>query len=49
MGSERQGLSSEQAADCHQVLRLPMHGRATSLNLAVATGVMLYDMLDKLV
>ncbi len=47
LGSERQGLSSEQAAICHHVLRLPMHGRGSSLNLAVAAGVMLYDMLEK--
>lgn len=47
LGSERQGLSEEQAAVCHHMLRLPMHGRGTSLNLAVAAGVMLYAMLDK--
>lgn len=47
MGSERQGLSEEQAAACEVLIRLPMHGRATSLNLAVATGVMLYAMLDQ--
>lgn len=48
LGSERQGLSAEQAAACDCLLRLPMHGRITSLNLAVAAGVMLYDMLAKL-
>lgn len=45
MGSERQGLSDEQMEACDVLIRLPMHGRATSLNLAVATGVMLYAML----
>jgi TrmH family RNA methyltransferase len=48
LGSEREGLSPQQAAICEQVIRLPMHGRATSLNLAVAAGVMLYSMLDKM-
>ena len=48
LGSERQGLSNEQAAVCDTMIRLPMHGRVTSLNLAVAAGVMLYDMLEKL-
>jgi RNA methyltransferase, TrmH family len=47
MGSEREGLTSEQAALCEYLVRLPMHGHTTSLNLAVATGVMLYDMLNK--
>jgi TrmH family RNA methyltransferase len=46
MGSERVGLAAEQAAVCQELVRLPMHGRATSLNLAVAAGVMLYAMLD---
>lgn len=46
MGSERQGLTQEQIAICDQMLVLPMRGRATSLNLAVATGVMLYAMLE---
>lgn len=45
MGSERQGLSPEQAAVCEQVIRLPMRGHATSLNLGVATGIFLYTML----
>jgi RNA methyltransferase, TrmH family len=49
MGSEREGLTKEQLAACSSVVRLPMRGRSTSLNLAVATGVMLYAMLEKLV
>jgi len=48
LGSEREGLTPGQLALCQQVLRLPMRGRATSLNLAVAAGVLLYDMLAKL-
>jgi len=41
-GSEREGLTPEQRRACDQLLSLPMHGRTTSLNLAVAAGVMLY-------
>jgi TrmH family RNA methyltransferase len=48
MGSEREGLSDEQSRACEQMIRLPMLGRATSLNLAVATGIILYDMLKRL-
>lgn len=48
LGSEREGLSSEQAAVCEQLVRLPMHGHVTSLNLAVAAGVVLYAMLERL-
>jgi TrmH family RNA methyltransferase len=44
LGSERQGLTVEQSALCTSMLRLPMLGRATSLNLSVAAGVLLYHM-----
>jgi RNA methyltransferase, TrmH family len=47
MGSEREGLTAEQASICRQLIRLPMLGRVTSLNLGVATGVFLYDILAK--
>jgi TrmH family RNA methyltransferase len=46
MGSEREGLAADQAAICQEMIRLPMHGRATSLNLAVAAGILLYSILD---
>jgi TrmH family RNA methyltransferase len=42
LGSEQKGLSAEQMAVCTQVVRLPMKGRVTSLNLAVVAGVMMY-------
>jgi TrmH family RNA methyltransferase len=48
LGSEREGLSREQAAVCDQLVRLPMHGRVSSLNLAVAAGVVLYAVLERL-
>ena len=48
LGSEREGLSHEQAAVCDRLVRLPMRGHVSSLNLAVAAGVMLYAMLEKL-
>lgn len=48
LGSEREGLTDEQKAVCGQLLRLPMRGRVTSLNLAVAAGVLLYDVQAKL-
>ncbi len=48
LGSERAGLTAEQSGICEQLIRLPMHGHATSLNLAVAAGVMLYEQLQKL-
>ncbi len=48
MGSEREGLTPFQSAVCDVVLGMPMRGRVSSLNLAIATGVMLYTIADKL-
>ena len=41
MGNEQQGLPDTLAESCDRLLRIPQAGRADSLNLAVATGVML--------
>lgn len=43
MGNEQQGLPEPLAAACDRLVRIPQAGRADSLNLAVATGVMLYE------
>ena len=48
LGSEREGLSKEHLALCETVLRMPMRGRATSLNLSVAAGILLYEMGKKI-
>lgn len=42
MGNEQQGLPPEMAALCDVNVKIPMRGRADSLNLAVATAVMIY-------
>jgi TrmH family RNA methyltransferase len=42
LGNEQKGLSPEQLNACDVTLSLPMRGRGSSLNLAVAAGVMLY-------
>lgn len=47
MGNEQQGLPDELAASCDRLLRIPQAGRADSLNLAVATGIMLYEIRRK--
>lgn len=44
MGNEQSGLPPEMEAACDLLVKLPMRGRADSLNLAIATGVMLYDL-----
>jgi len=43
MGNEQSGLPAQMQAACDLLVKLPMRGRADSLNLAVATAIMLYD------
>ncbi len=43
MGSEGPGLSAELSAACTRLVKIPMVGRLDSLNLAVATGLVLYE------
>jgi TrmH family RNA methyltransferase len=43
MGSEGPGLSPELSAACTRLVRIPMASRIDSLNLAVATALMLYE------
>lgn len=47
MGSERHGLSQRLLDSCDHLVRLPMVGRVDSLNLAVSTGVMLYEIFHR--
>jgi TrmH family RNA methyltransferase len=42
MGNEQQGLPPDMAALCDVAVKIPMRGRADSLNLSVATGIMIY-------
>ncbi len=47
MGSEREGLSAAQREACGLLVSIPMAGNVDSLNLAVATGVLLYEILHQ--
>lgn len=44
MGNEQKGLPEDFLQACDARLSLPMHGRVSSLNLAVATGILLYHL-----
>jgi tRNA G18 (ribose-2'-O)-methylase SpoU len=43
MGSEGPGLSAELSAACTKLVKIPMAGTLDSLNLAVATALVLYQ------
>jgi TrmH family RNA methyltransferase len=48
MGSEAQGLSDEALRACDLAVRIPMLGKADSLNLAVATALLAYELQRRL-
>lgn len=43
MGNEQSGMPDELAEACDHLVRIPQVGRADSLNLAIATGVTLFE------
>ncbi len=43
MGNETSGLPAEVEDACDELVSIPMAGRAESLNLAIASGVMIYE------
>jgi RNA methyltransferase, TrmH family len=47
MGSEREGLSADQQEFCDRLVAIPMRGGADSLNLGVATSLVLYEVLHQ--
>ena len=47
MGCERKGLCAELAQVCDILVGIPMVGRSDSLNVGVAAGVMLYEVLNQ--
>jgi TrmH family RNA methyltransferase len=42
IGNEQQGLPAEYEAECDLLVKIPMAGRADSLNAAMATAVMAF-------
>jgi len=48
MGNEQAGLPAAYTAQCDALVKMPMKGTADSLNVAVATAVLLYEALGQL-
>jgi len=47
VGNEAQGLPAEYEGECDLLVKMPMLGGADSLNAAVATAVMAYEVLNQ--
>ena len=47
VGNEAQGLPESYEAECDTLVKIPMMGKADSLNAAVATAVMAYEVINQ--
>jgi RNA methyltransferase, TrmH family len=47
VGNESQGLPAAYEAECDTLVKIPMMGKADSLNAAMATAVMAYELLNQ--
>jgi TrmH family RNA methyltransferase len=47
MGSERHGLTTEMMNTCDSQVQIPMVGRSDSLNLSIATSILLYEIFNQ--
>ena len=45
LGSEDEGIASEHLRQCHELVQIPMLGTIGSLNVSVAAGVLLYEVI----
>lgn len=48
MGSEQRGISRILLDSCDLIVRIKTTGEITSLNVSVATGIILYEVMKKL-
>ena len=44
LGNESRGMSADLSALCDALYKIPMYGRAESLNVSVASGILMYDL-----
>lgn len=47
VGGEDKGLTNYIKSKCDSLIKIPMYGSGTSLNVAVATGIAIYEILRK--
>ena len=47
VGNEAQGLPGDYESQCDTLVRIPMYGKADSLNAAVATAVVAYEVINQ--
>ena len=47
MGNEQSGLPADYEAACDLLVKIPMSGKADSLNVAVSCAVLLYEVFNQ--
>lgn len=47
VGNEVKGLSLPILSKCAKIIEIPMHGAKESLNVAIATGIVIFDIIQK--
>lgn len=47
MGNEQSGLPEDYEKECDALVKIPMRGKADSLNVAIATAVIVYEVLNQ--
>lgn len=48
LGNEKKGLPQKWIDLCHQCVHVPMQGQNSSMNVAMATGIVAYQLIQKL-
>ena len=47
VGSEVKGLPRALLQECNEIVEIPMYGKKESLNVAIATGIIIFDIIIK--
>ena len=47
MGSEERGVSGEYLKLCDETVKIPLNGEIESLNVSVATGIVLFEVVKQ--
>ena len=47
LGNEVKGVQQEVVATCHEIIELDQYGTKHSLNISVCTGIVVYDLFNK--
>lgn len=47
VGNEVKGINNSIIKNCHEIIHIPMHGKKESLNVSVALGITIFNIINK--